>query len=168
MAVQWGVPVHEIPQLGDRFYTYCDRFRRLMRTKTHDTSAYGVEYVSGLLRMSSQRNITEISRQAGITSQNMQQFISDSPWAGEGLIDGVQGEVKVHPAFAEAVAVIDESADAKAGEVSVGAGRQHNGRLGKIEQSQVGVFLALATPQVNLWVDGALFVRSYVKFCVKV
>lgn len=160
MAVQWGVPVNEIPQLGDRFYTFCDRFRRLMRTKTHDTSAYGIEYVSGLLRMSSQRNITEISRQTGITSQNMQQFISDSPWAGTGLIEGVQDEVKVHPAFAEAVAVIDESADAKAGEVSVGAGRQHNGRLGKIEQSQVGVFLALATPQVNLWVDGALFVRE--------
>ena len=58
------------------------------------------------------------------------------------------------------MAVIDESADAKAGAVSVGAGRQHNGRLGKLEQSQVGVFLALATPQVNLWVDGELFVPA--------
>jgi len=129
-----------------------------MRTKTHDTSDYGIEYVSGLLRMSTQRNITEISRQTGIASQNMQQFISDSPWAGAVLIDAVQSEVKVHPAFAKAVAVIDESANEKAGEVSVGAGRQHNGRLGKIEQSQVGVFLALVTPQVNLWVDGELFV----------
>ena len=160
MAVQWGLPDSEISQLGDRFYNFCDRFRALMRTKTHDTSAYGIEYVSGLLRMTSHRNITEISRQTGIASQTMQQFISDSPWAGAGLIDAVQREVKVHPAFAEAVAVIDESADAKAGEVSVGAGRQHNGRLGKLEQSQVGVFLALATPQVNLWVDGELFVPA--------
>jgi SRSO17 transposase len=129
-----------------------------MRTKTHDTSHHGVEYVSGLLRMATKRNITEISRQTGLASQNMQQFITDSPWAGHRLIEAIQAEVKVHPAFAEAVAVLDESAEAKAGEASVGAGRQHNGRLGKIELSQVGVFLALVTPQVNLWVDGELFV----------
>lgn len=129
-----------------------------MQTKTHDTSVYGVEYVSGLLRLPTKRTITEISRQTGIASQNMQQFISDSPWAGAKLMEAVQSEVKIHPVFAEAVAVIDESAEVKAGEHSVGAGRQYNGRLGKVEMSQVGVFLALVTPQVNLWVDGELFV----------
>jgi hypothetical protein len=40
----------------------------------------------------------------------MQQFINDSPWAGARLIEAVQGEIKVHPAFAQAVAVLDESA----------------------------------------------------------
>jgi SRSO17 transposase len=53
--------------------------------------------------------------------------------------------------------VIDESAEQKAGECSAGAGRQHNGRLGKIEMSQVGVFAALVTPRVNTWIDGELF-----------
>ena len=38
-----------------------------------------------------------------------------------------------------------------------GAGRQHNGRLGKIELSQVGVFLALVTPEVCTWIDGELY-----------
>lgn len=158
MAARWGLPLSEIPRLGDRFYTFCERFRPFMQTKTHDTSLYGVEYVSGLLRLPTKRNITEISRQTGIASQNMQQFMSDSPWAGARLIEAVQAQVKVHPAFAEAVAVLDESAEVKAGVASVGAGRQHNGRLGKIDLSQVGVFLTLATPQVNLWVDGELFV----------
>lgn len=158
MAAGWGIPLEEIPHLGERFYKFSERFRPFMQTKTHDTSAYGVEYVSGLLRMNTRRNMSEISRQVGLASQNMQQFMSDSPWAGGGLIKAVQDEVKVHPAFAEAVAVLDESAEVKAGEQSVGAGRQHNGRLGKVEQSQVGVFLALVTPQANLWVDGELFV----------
>ena len=40
---------------------------------------------------------------------------------------------------------------------TVGAGRQHNGRLGKIEMSQVGVFLALALPEVLPWIDGELY-----------
>lgn len=158
MAAQWGLPLAEIPDLGERLSDFCEQFRPFMRTKTHDTSQYGVAYVSGLLRLETKRNITEISRQVGVASQNMQQFISDSPWAGAGLIEAVQEQVKIHPAFAEAVAVIDESADDKGGGMSAGAGRQHNGRLGKVELSQVGVFLALVTPQANLWVDGELFV----------
>jgi SRSO17 transposase len=131
-----------------------------MKTKTHDTSQYGVEYVSGLLRLEGNRTMSEISRHSGIASQNMQQFMSDSPWSGWGLIDQVQAEIKDHPAFAEAVLVIDESADDKNGPGSAGTGRQHNGRLGKVELSQVGVFGALVTPRVNLWVDGELFVLA--------
>jgi hypothetical protein len=46
-------------------------------------------------------------------------------------------KVKAHPAFAEAIAVLDESATEKAGEVSMGAGRQHNGRLSEICQYEI-------------------------------
>ena len=54
--------------------------------------------------------------------------------------------------------ILDESADEKSGENSAGAGRQHNGRLGKIDASQVGVYLAYAHDQTwTLW-DGELFV----------
>jgi SRSO17 transposase len=38
--------------------------------------------------------------------------------------------------------LLDESADAKAGTQTAGAGRQYNGRLGKVDVCQVGVFLA--------------------------
>ena len=55
------------------------------------------------------------------------------------------------------VLLLDESADEKAGPESAGAGRQHNGRLGKIEMSQVGVFLAFYKDVVWTWVDGELF-----------
>jgi SRSO17 transposase len=54
--------------------------------------------------------------------------------------------------------LIDERADEKAGEHSAGAGRQYHGRLGKIEQSQVGVFVTLATPLSSPWIDGELFI----------
>ena len=42
------------------------------------------------------------------------------------------------------VLLVDESADEKAGDNSAGAGKQYNGRLGKIETSQVGVLLSAA------------------------
>jgi SRSO17 transposase len=37
-----------------------------------------------------------------------------------------------------------KSANEKSGNKSAGAGRQYNGRLGKVEMSQVGTFLSYA------------------------
>jgi SRSO17 transposase len=128
-----------------------------MCTKTHDTSHYGVAYVSGQLRLEARRTYTAISREQGLEMQNMQQFMSDSPWSGRRLIEQVQDEVGVHPAFEEAVLVLDESASENGGSVSVGVGRQYNGRLGKVDLCQVGVFVALVTPEAWLWVDGELY-----------
>ncbi len=90
--------------------------------------------------------------------QNFQHFIGNSPWSGRSLIEAIRDEIRVHPAFQQAILVLDESAEEKAGPESAGAGRQHNGRLGKIEMSQVGVFLSLVTPAVNTWTDGELYI----------
>ncbi len=129
-----------------------------MRTLTRDTSQYGLDYVSGLLRMKTKRNINNIARTVGVPEQNMQQFITDSPWSGYDLISVLQQDISAHPQFQEeSVLIIDESANEKAGEHSAGAGRQHNGRLGKIEMSQVGVFLSLTNNGYHNWIDGELY-----------
>lgn len=108
--------------------------------------------------MDNQRTIANIGRKTAISPRNMHHFISNSPWSGGGLIGAVQKAIKIHPAFKTgAILLIDKSAEEKAGEESAGAGRQHNGRLGKIEMSQVGVFASLATATVNTWIDGELF-----------
>jgi len=107
--------------------------------------------------MENDRNLANVGRKTGISGQNLQHFVSNSSWSGEEVILAVENEIKVHPAFQEAVLVLDESAEEKAGGESAGAGRQHNGRLGKIEMSQVGVFLALVTPEVCTWLDGELY-----------
>ncbi len=157
-ALRWGIPLEEVKTLGARLQWFFERFRNKMKTKTRDTSQYGYHYLSGLLRMEAKRNYARIAREAGVGEQNMQHFMSQSPWGGRGVIEQVQEEVKAHPAFAEAVLVLDESADEKNGGKSAGSGRQHNGRLGKIEMSQVGVFAALVTPKAWVWVDGELYV----------
>jgi len=102
--------------------------------------------------------MANIARQTGMDKQNTQHFMSCSPWSGSALVAAVQDDIKRHAEFqSKAMLVLDESAEQKSGEYSAGAGRQHNGRLGKIEMSQVGVFAALVTPRVNTWIDGELF-----------
>jgi SRSO17 transposase len=129
-----------------------------MRTATRDTSDYGYHYLSGLLRMKTKRNIVNIALKTGVPEQNMQQFISDSPWSGYDLISVLQQGISNLGHFqAGAVLLADESAEEKAGEHSAGASRQHNGRLGKVEMSQVGVFLSLVKEGYRTWIDGELF-----------
>ena len=144
--------------MAQRLSDFFDKFQGSFRTRTHDKSAYAYGYVSGLLRLELGRNMATIARQTGMPEQNMQHFMSNSPWSGPGLISAIQQDIKQHPEFqAGAMLIIDESAEQKAGPFSAGAGRQHNGRLGKIEMSQVGVFAARVTPRVTTWIDGELF-----------
>jgi SRSO17 transposase len=108
--------------------------------------------------MESKRTISDIARAAGVAEQNMQQFMSDSPWSGPKVIEGLQKDIGQHAHYQTgSVLLVDESADEKAGEYSAGAGRQHNGRLGKVEMSQVGVFLSLTNQGYHTWVDGELY-----------
>jgi SRSO17 transposase len=116
-----------------------------------------MEYVSGLLRMKGSRNIAEIAREAQVGEQNMQHFMSQSPWSGEALIEQVQQSVMGRRELQGGILILDESADEKSGDSSAGAGRQHNGRMGKIDEAQVGVYLAYAKSEHwTLW-DGCLF-----------
>lgn len=129
-----------------------------MRTRTQDTSEYGLHYLSGLLRLETKRTMANIGRTSGVPEQNMQHFISDSPWSGWALIAALQRDISNQPEFQQgSVLLLDESPNEKAGEQSAGAGRQHNGRLGKVEMSQVGVFASLANKGYHTWVDGELY-----------
>lgn len=108
--------------------------------------------------METGRTITEISRTAGVPSQNMHHYISKSPWSGPKVIQQARLDIATHAHFASGSMLIgDESADDRCGEVLVGGGRQYNGRLGKVDLSQVGVFLSLAKDGKHNWIDGELF-----------
>lgn len=108
--------------------------------------------------MEAKRDITHIALATGVPEQNMQQFISDSPWSGTDLISVLQQDISAHSHFREgAFLLADESAEEKAGTHSAGASRQYNGRLGKVDMSQVGVFLSLAKEGYRTWIDGELY-----------
>jgi SRSO17 transposase len=155
---RWGLSLEAIGDLGDRLERFWRYYGQWTRTQTRDTSAYGLSYVSGLLRMKGKRTMVEIAREAQIAEQNMQHFMSNSPWSGQALIEQVQQAIVDRPELPGGILILDESADEKSGDSSAGAGRQHNGRMGKIDESQVGVYLAYARAQHwTLW-DGCLFI----------
>ena len=112
--------------------------------------------------MKTGRHFAGIGREANVSKQNLQHFMTCSPWSGAAVCRAVQEELKGTVGLAHGgVLVIDERADEKAGDGRVGAGRQYNGRLGQVEMSPVAVLLSyvnLTVPQgLWTWIDGELF-----------
>ncbi len=151
-----------ILDLADRLHGFWQRFAANFRTETRDGSQYAYHYLSGLLRMEKDRKFVNIGRQADVPGQNIQHFVSNSPWSAQAVIRQVQEEIAAKPSLQKGgMLLLDESADEKAGDNSAGAARQHNGRLGKVDMSQVGVFLAYANGSVWTWIDGELFIPQH-------
>lgn len=144
--------------LGASLELFWQKYAHRFKTKTRDTSEYAFHYLSGLLRMESKRNMAQIGRKTGQSKQNIHHFMSKSPWSGQEVIEALQEDIGQHPVFADSVLIIDESADEKSGNMSAGVGRQYNGRMGKVDNCQVGVFASLATAKANTWIDGELFI----------
>src|SRR6478735_4124375 len=143
---RWGLPTETIAGLGNRLCALWTRFRPCFRTATRDGSLHAWTYLRGVLTMPSKRTFANIARRIVAPSddgQALQQFMSDSPWSAQAVIAQVQTDLALTPALQHGgVLILDESADAKAGLHSAGAARQWNGRLGKLDLCQVGVFLA--------------------------
>jgi SRSO17 transposase len=84
-----------------------------------------------------------------VGGQNIQHFMSESPCSGEAVCRQVQDELKARPELLSGgVLLVDESADEKASGKSAGAAKQHNGRMGEVETSQVGVLLSYVNLKV--------------------
>jgi SRSO17 transposase len=148
-----------IEDLGPRLEAFWRIYAYHARTQTRDTSEYGLKYISGLLRMDSKRNIANIGRQTQVSEQNMQHFLSESPWSARAMIARLQEEIISSGAFGKgSMLLLDESGDEKAGEQSVGASIQYNGRHGKVDMSQVGVYLTLVNGPLWTWIDGEIFI----------
>jgi len=108
--------------------------------------------------MTKKRNYTNIARTAGQAGENIQHFMTNSPWPAQVVYRQVQADITATPELRSGgMLLLDESADAKAGSKTAGAARQYNGRLGKVDLCQVGVFLAFAKGHIWTWVDGELF-----------
>ncbi len=157
-AKSWGLPSEAVRSLSQRLQDFHQRYAGCFQTKTRDATQRAFEYLSGLLRMTSERNFATIGRMTKASEQNMQHFMSNSPWSSRDVLLQVRQEIAHVPEFAEGgMLLLDESADEKASDKTVGAGKQHNGRLGKVETSQVGTFLAYVNQNVWTWIDAELF-----------
>ena len=90
--------------------------------------------------------------------QQLQHMLSDSPWDHQAVMDQVALEADgLLGGNRNSCLLIDESGFKKSGRHSVGVARQWCGRLGKVENCQVGVFAALGRDRRVTLVDERLY-----------
>lgn len=82
--------------------------------------------------METDRNFTQIGRVTGRAGENLQHFMSNSPWSAQGVCRQVRAEIRATPPLQQgSVLILDESTNAKAGLHSAESALQYDGRLGK-------------------------------------
>ncbi len=88
----------------------------------------------------------------------MQRFISDAQWDDDKILNKYHGIVNEDMGTANGVLIFDESGFIKKGNDSIGVSRQYCGSIGKVENCQVGVFTAYASPYGYSLLDKRLFI----------
>ena len=114
-------------------------------------------YLAGLLSDVERKNAESIAYRCDLDRQVIQRFLGEVDWDHEPLIDVLDGRVAATIGRPDAVLVFDPSAFPKKGTASVGVQRQWCGRLGKVENCQVGVFLGYVSDAEHTLVDFRLY-----------
>lgn len=117
-----------------------------------------LDYLKGLVSPVERKNGWQLAEQAGdLTPDGVQRLLASYDWDADLVRDDLRDYVVEHLGDSQGVLVIDETGFIKKGTKSVGVKRQYSGTAGRIENCQIGVFLAYASPDGRAFLDWELY-----------
>lgn len=138
-----------------RLKSFAQPFLRLLvRSEQRE---HATQYFSGLLSDLDQKNCEAIAYRHDEDRQGLQAFIGTSPWNYRPWVQELAEQVGREIGECDGVIAFDPSAFPKSGEHSVGTQRQWCGRLGKIDNCQVGVFMGYVSREEHTLVNMRLY-----------
>src|SRR6266852_3909562 len=123
----------------------------------HAPRAHAQTYVQGLLSDVERKNIESIAYHFGQERLGLQGFIGWGDWDDAPLRQALRDQVSQQLGQADGVLVFDPSAFPKSGYESVGVARQWCGRLGKVDNCQVAIYLGYVSRKGHTLVDLRLY-----------
>jgi SRSO17 transposase len=115
-------------------------------------------YLAGLLGPVQRKNAWQVAEQIGDADPyGVQYLMGRSDWDPDEVRDDLRDYVVEALGDADAVLILDETGFLKKGAHSAGVARQYSGTAGRIENAQVGVFLAYASRHGTAFLDRALY-----------
>jgi SRSO17 transposase len=140
----------------EEFEALCQRVERRIRRWEVRQRLRG--YLAALLAPVARRNGWQLAEQLGETTPDgVQRLLNAARWDADAVRDDLRDYVVEQLGDPEAVLVVDETGFLKKGTHSVGVKRQYSGTAGRIENCQVGVFLAYASPRGRTFLDRELY-----------
>jgi SRSO17 transposase len=134
--------VEQVVEIGTRLEPFLQRYSPHFQRSEQRTHAQHI--LEGKLSSLSRKTSEPIAHHVGVRREVLQDFIGSSPWQD----DPILGELRQHVSEVwhdpNGVLTGDGSGFPKKGDHSCGVKRQHCGRLGKVENCQIGIFLGYA------------------------
>ncbi|GAA3898135.1 hypothetical protein GCM10022207_78100 [Streptomyces lannensis] len=120
-------------------------------------------FVLGLLAELPRKDCWTIAEYAGDSSPaGMQHLLSRACWDADRVRDDIRDFVVEYLGNRDSILVVEETGDLKKGAASVGVQRLYTGTAGRIENSQVAVYLVYSTPVGHAAIDRTLYIpRSW-------
>ncbi|WP_445185328.1 IS701 family transposase [Pseudonocardia sp. Cha107L01] len=117
------------------------------------------EYVAGLVAGLERKNGWTLAERAGEASPDgMQRLLRWADWDIDGVRDDVREYVVERLGDPGGVLILDDTGFLKKGTRSAGVQRQYSGTAGRVENCQIGTFLAYASPRGHALIDRELYV----------
>ncbi len=150
-----SVPAELFAQVMPRLERFMEPFLScLVRTEQR---AHAITFVQGLLGDLERKNVESIAYRFGQKRMPLQWFIGVSDWDDEPLREELVRQVGQELGEEDGVIVFDPSGFPKSGRSSVGVTRQWCGRLGKVENCQVAVYMGYVSRREQALVDVRLY-----------
>src|SRR5215469_16432156 len=120
-------------------------------------------YLMGLLAPLERKNGWQLAEAAGDgTPDRMQRLLNNARWDARRVREDLRGYVIEQLGDAAGVLIADDTGFVKKGTKSAGVQRQYSGTAGRVENCQVGVFVAYAAPAGRALIDAELYLpRSW-------
>ena len=144
-------------QVWDLYWAEIERLIGSLYARS-DARARAMSYLAGLLSPAERKNSWQLAEQSGVSNPyGFQHLLGRADWDPDALRDKLRSYVTDYLADRDAVGVIDETGFLKKGIHSAGVARQYSGTAGKIENCQIGVFLAYASAKGHTLIDRELY-----------
>ncbi|WP_412740818.1 IS701 family transposase [Krasilnikovia sp. MM14-A1259] len=119
------------------------------------------QYLAGLVAGLSRTNGWTLAEQAGdVSPDGMQRLLRWADWDIDAVRDDLRDYVIEHLGAPDGVLIIDDTGFLKKGVKSAGVARQYSGTAGRIENCQVGVFMAYRSAKGHALIDRQLYLPT--------
>lgn len=154
---QFELSIKDVENFNDELSDFHSQFHSYF--KRSESRSHFYNYMNGQFSELERKSIEPIALNIkGGNVRAMQRFISDAPWEDDKIMVRHRQNVAFDFGSSEGAIILDETGFAKKGNESIGVSRQYCSNIGKIENSQVGVFTAYASEEGYCLVDKRLFI----------
>lgn len=148
--------LHTLQSIAVKLENFVDYFSETLGNTKRNLQCH--HYLSGLLADGERKSVEPMAKRIeGASVQNLQQFINQSPWDSQLIMQELRHYTTKKLGVKTGILILDDVSFPKKGKLSVGVGHQYCGALGKVSNCQSVVTWQLSNREFNIPANAQLY-----------